>query len=75
MSRLIQHKIPLAGVKPFAGNYPVEFSQELDNPKEPINISHFLVFSFRFLIGSIAGAFLIAVSMYKSLLAKIRLQS
>ncbi|MEH2423476.1 MAG: hypothetical protein V7K48_21945 [Nostoc sp.] len=40
-----------------------------------MNIGHFLVFSFRFLIGSIAGAFFIYVAMYKSLLVKLKLQS
>lgn len=38
-------------------------------------ISRFVGFNFHFLIGSTAGAFFMSIAMYKSLLAKLKLQS
>lgn len=57
----------IAGVKPVAGESSLRLDSTKEDVTEPMTVSRFLSFVFRFVVNSAAGALFIPIAMYQSL--------
>ncbi|MEG4346441.1 methyltransferase domain-containing protein [Microcoleus sp. A003_D6] len=64
------YAIAIAGVKPSPGKSPAILSDAIEQAAEPMTLERFLLFWFRFVIGSATGALFIPIAAVRSLIAK-----
>ena len=70
-----QYAIAISGIKPTAGNSPLNLESTIEDVKEPMTLSRFVSFAFRFVVGSTMGALFVPIAMYQSLVAKFKRQA
>lgn len=67
-----QYAIAIAGVKPIAGESPLQLAPKQEDPQESMTLGRVLVFSYRLLVGSIAGAVFVPIAIYQTVKEKLR---
>jgi len=64
--------IAIAGVKPQAGESPLELGPKAEQPDEPMTPQRWAAFAYRFVVGSLAGAAFVPIAIVRTALAKLR---
>lgn len=68
------YAIAIAGVKPVAGESPLNLEKKQEDVKEPMTAGRFFVFAYRLLVGSVAGGLFIPIAIYYSLKERLKRQ-
>ncbi|PSO50783.1 MAG: SAM-dependent methyltransferase [Cyanobacteria bacterium QH_8_48_120] len=67
-----QYAIAIAGVKPAAGESPIKLEPKQEDVGEAMTPARWLAFSYRFVVGTVAGAFFVPIAMYRTLQEKLQ---